>query len=350
MNFSVGIIGLPNVGKSTLFNALTQQEVNISNYPFCTIDPNVGVVQVPDERLNKIAEIVKPQKTTPTIIEFVDIAGLVKGAHKGEGLGNQFLAHIREVDAIVHVVRSFTGEEIKHVEEGINVQRDIEIVNTELAMKDLETIDKHLIKLRSDIKDPSKKDVKQELEITQKIKKTLNEDKMISQIDLNKKEKEIIKHLNFLTNKPVIYLINSRGTDKELEALKYLPENTMPLDLKLELELSELSQEEIDELKLRPRIDVLIKTCYKILDLITFYTITGGEEARAWTAKMGTLAPEAGGIVHTDFEEKFIRAEVINYKDLIECGSWHAAKTKGLIRTEGKPYIIKDGDILEFKI
>ena len=350
MNFSVGIIGLPNVGKSTLFKALTQQEVNISNYPFCTIDPNVGVVQVPDERLNKIAEIIKPQKTTPTIIEFVDIAGLVKGAHKGEGLGNQFLAHIREVDAIVHVVRSFTDEEIKHVEEGLNVQRDIEIVNTELTMKDIETIDKHLIKLLSDVKDTLKKEAKNELEIIQKIRKFLNEGKMISQIGLNEKEKETIKHLNFLTSKPVIYLINSRSTDKELEALKYLPENTIPLDLKLELELSELSQEEIEELKLRPRINVLIKTCYKVLDLITFYTIKGGEETRAWTAKIGTSAPRAGGIVHTDFEKKFIRAEVINYKELVEYGSWHNAKTKGLIRTEGKPCIVKDGDVIEFKI
>ena len=346
MSFSVGIIGLPNVGKSTLFKALTQQEVDISNYPFCTIDPNVGVVQVPDERLEKISKIIKPEKTTPTVIEFVDIAGLVKGAHKGEGLGNQFLAHIKEVDAVVHVVRSFEAKDIKHIEDTLDTQRDIDIVNTELIMKDLETIEKQ----------------KESDETLKKIEQALNQGKLISQIELTEKEKEIIKPLNFLTIKLVIYLINSRGTDDELEALKSLPENTIPLDLKLELEAAELSPEELKELKLKSRIDVLIKTCYKILDLITFYTIKGNEETRAWTIKQGANAPKAGGVVHTDFEEKFIRAEVINYKDLIETAcpaardsgrpgeSWNKAQAKGLIRTEGKNYVVKDGDIIEFKI
>jgi len=342
MSFSVGIIGLPNVGKSTLFKALTQQEVDISNYPFCTINPNVGIVQVPDERLDKIAEIVKPKKFTPTIIEFVDIAGLVKGAHKGQGLGNQFLAHIRETDAIVHVVRSFVAEDIKHVENTLDVERDIEIVNTELMMKDLETLEKHLEK--------AGKEEAKELAILEKIKKSLNDGKMISQLNLDEKEEILIRHLNFLTIKPVIYLINSRGTDEELKALKSLPENTIPLDLKLELECSELSPEELKELKLNSRLNVLIKTCYKILNLITFYTIKGGEETRAWTAKQGTPAPQCGGIVHTDFEKKFIRAEVINFKDLVKVGSWSEAKSKGLIKTEGKNYVVKDGDIIEFKI
>lgn len=342
MSFSIGIIGLPNVGKSTLFKALTQQEVDISNYPFCTIDPNVGVVQIPDERLEKISEIVKPEKTTPTIIEFVDIAGLVKGAHKGEGLGNQFLARIREVDAVVHVIRSFEAKDIKHIEETLDIQRDIDIVNTELIMKDLETLEKHLEK--------AKKEGGKEVEILEKIKKALGQEKTISQIDLRENEKETIKHLNFLTIKPVIYLINSRGTDDELEALKSLPENTIPLDLKLELEATEFSPEELKELKLKSRMDVLIKTCYKILDLITSYTVKGKEETRAWTIKQGADAPKAGGVVHTDFEEKFIRAEVINYKDLIETESWNKAQAKGLIKTEGKNYVVKDGDIIEFKI
>lgn len=338
------------MGKSTLFKTLTEQEVDISNYPFCTIDPNVGVVQVPDERLNKIAEIVKPQKTTPTIIEFVDIAGLVKGAHKGEGLGNQFLAHIREVDAIAHIVRSFEATDIKHIEDTLDVERDIGIVNTELIMKDLETLEKHLEKLYKEARNSTNKDAQKELEIILKIKGALNEGKFISQIRLDQKEKEAIRHLNFLTVKPVIYVVNSRSTDKELELIKLLPENTIPLDLKMELELSELEPEDLKELKLTPRIDILIKTCYKTLDLITFYTIKGGEEVRAWTARQGTLAPGAGGIVHTDFEQKFIRADVINYNDLANQGSWHEAKARGHLRTEGKTYVVKDGDILEFKI
>jgi len=350
MNFSVGIIGLPNVGKSTLFKALTQQEVNISNYPFCTIKPNVGIVQVPDERLNKIAEIVKPQKVTPTIIEFVDIAGLVKGAHKGEGLGNQFLSHIREVDAILHVVRSFKAADIKHVENTLDVERDIGIVNTELIMKDLETIDKHLEKLSKEARNATNKEAQKELAIILKIKNALSEGKLVAQINLEHQEIEIIRHLNLLTIKPVIYVINSRETEKELGLIKTLPPNTLPLDLKLELELSELSPEELKEIKIIPRLEILIKTCYKILNLITFYTIKGGEETRAWTAKQGTTAPKAGGIVHTDFEQKFIKVELINYKDLLGAGSWQNARAKGLIKIEGKDYIVQDGDILEFKI
>lgn len=346
MSFSIGIIGLPNVGKSTLFKALTQQEVDISNYPFCTIDPNIGIVQVPDERLEKIAEITKPQKVTPTIIEFVDIAGLVKGAHKGEGLGNQFLARIREVNAVLHIIRSFPDKKIKHVEEGIDPQRDIEIVSTELVMKDLETVDKHLEKVQKETKSGEVK----ELEILQKIKKELNQGNPMSMIKLDNKERELIKHLNFLTIKPVIYILNIKEGEENSEFSKSLPENTLPIDLKVELECTELSPKELKELNLESRLDVLTKTCYKILNLVTFYTIKGGEETRAWTIKEGAKAPEAGGVVHTDFQEKFIRAEVINYKELLEAGSWTEARGKGLIRTEGKDYVVKDGDIIEFKI
>ncbi len=349
MSFSVGIVGLPNVGKSTLFKALTRQEVDISNYPFCTINPNVGIVQVPDERLEKIAEIVKPKKATPTIIEFVDIAGLVKGAHKGEGLGNQFLNHIREVNAILHIVRAFKDPNVKHVEEGVDPKRDIEIVNVELIMKDIETIEKNLEKVQKEAKAGIKEKIK-ELETLQKIKKELNNGKLASDIELEDKEKESIKYLNLLTIKPVIYILNIREDSDNPELLKSLSENSLPIDLKIELECTELSPEELKELNLKSRLDVLIKTCYRILNLVTFYTIKGGEEARAWTTKEGTKAPTAGSIVHTDFEEKFIRAEVISYKDLIEAGSWTNARSKGLIGTEGKDYIVKDGDIIEFKI
>jgi len=348
MSFSVGIIGLPNVGKSTLFKALTQQEVDISNYPFCTINPNVGIVKVPDERLQKIAEIIKPPKITPTIIEFADIAGLVKGAHKGEGLGNQFLAHIREVNAILHIIRGFTDKNIKHVEDSINPNRDIEIVNTELIMKDLETIDKHIEKVRKEAKS-DKKSI-QELQTLEKIDKELNRGILVFNINLSKQEKETIEHLNLLTTKPVIHLLNIREDTDYLDILKILPDNTLPIDLKIEMEYSELSSEELKELNLKSRLDVLIKTCYKILNLITFYTIKGGEEVRAWTVKEDAKAPEAGGIVHTDFKEKFIKAEVINYLNLLENGSWVNARSKGQIRIEGKEYIVKDGDIIEFKI
>jgi len=349
MSFSIGIIGLPNVGKSTLFKALTQQEVDISNYPFCTIDPNVGVVRVPDERLQKIIEIIKPQKVTPTIIEFVDIAGLVKGAHKGEGLGNQFLAHIREVDAILHIIRTFLDKDIKHVEEGVDPQRDIGIVNTELIMKDLETIDKHIEKIEKDVKSKDKDRIK-EFEILQKIRKAINEGNTVSVVNLGEKEREVIKHLNFLTIKPVIYILNTKEDDDSFGVRKSLPENTLPIDLKIELECTELSKKELKELNLKSRLDVLIKTCYKILNLATFYTIKGGEETRAWTVEQGVKAPEAGRIVHSDFQEKFIRAEVVNYKDLLGVGSWAEARAEGLTRTEGKDYIVKDGDIIEFKI
>ena len=341
MSFSIGIIGLPNVGKSTLFKALTQQEVDISNYPFCTINPNVGIVQVPDERLEKISEITKPQKITPTIIEFVDIAGLVKGAHKGEGLGNQFLARIREVEAIVHVIRAFPDKDIKHIEETVDIQRDIDIVNNELRMKDLEIIDKRLEKIGKEAKSGHKEKIK-EFEILQALKKELSEENRIPLTPLT--------GLNLLIAKPVIYILNIKENENYSGLLKSLPENTLPIDLKIELECTKLSPQELKELNLKSRLDILVKTCYKILDLVTFYTIKGGEETRAWTIKTGSKAPRAGGVVHSDFEEKFIRAEVINYKELLGSDSWSDARTKGLIGTEGKDYIVKDGDIIEFKI
>jgi small GTP-binding protein len=285
MSFSVGIIGLPNVGKSTLFKALTKKQVDIADYPFTTIHPNVGVVAVPDKRLEKIAEIIKPEKVTPTVIDFVDIAGLVKNAHKGEGLGNQFLAQIRNCDALVQVVKCFGSQ--------INQEQEIETIKTELEMKDLEC-----------------------------------------------KEKE-----NLLSKKSVIYLFNTSNNGHQIPEQKGLS-----LNLKLEEEISELFEEEKKELEVESKLDQLISACYNILDLITFYTITGGKEVRAWTIKRNTKCPIAAGKVHSDFEEKFIRAEVINCQELISVKSWQKVRELGLIRTVGKDYIVQDSDIIEFRI
>jgi len=334
MSFSIGIIGLPNVGKSTLFKALTKQKVDISNYPFCTIDPNVGIVAVPDERLEKIAQIIKPEKITPTVIEFVDIAGLVKNAHQGEGLGNQFLSNIREADAICQIVRSFENENIAHVENEINPQKDIEIINTELIMKDLETVNKRLGKTK-------KQAETQDLEMLNQIKKTLEQGKLLGNGG------PITKELGLITAKPMIYIFNisetGNITGSQFSGIK--------LNLKMESEISELTELEQEELELTPsQLDKLIKICYQALDLITFYTIRGGKEARAWTLKNGLKAPQAGEVVHSDFEKKFIRAEVINWEKLIQAGSWQKAREKGILQTQGKEYIIQDGDVIEFKI
>lgn len=286
MSFSVGIVGLPNVGKSTLFQALTQKPVDIADYPFTTIDPNVGIVRVPDERLEKVAEVIKPEKITPTIIEFIDIAGLVKNAHKGEGLGNQFLAQIRNCHAVLEVIRAFG--------ENPNPKEDIETIKTEFEMKDLES-----------------------------------------------KEKE-----NLLSKKPVIYLLN---TDNKTH-YPTLDLNHLKLNLKEELDISELSEEERKELQLKSQLDQLILASYNILDLITFYTITGGKETRAWTLQKGAKAPQAGGVVHSDFQEKFIKAEAIQWQKLVEAGSWSKSREKGWLQTVGKDYIVQDGDVIEFKI
>jgi len=346
MSFSVGIIGLPNVGKSTLFNALTQDRVDISNYPFCTIEPNVGVVEVPDEQLEKIAQVIKPEKVTPTVIEFVDIAGLVKQAHEGEGLGNQFLANIRECDAILEVVRAFPSEKIKHVEDEVNPQKDIEIINTELIMKDLQTIEKAL-------EDHPEKELLLHLE------ESLNQEKLITSLGLNEDEQQAIKEFQFLTAKPIVYVLNINDKTSELidsevkeknSHLKQLLDSNLTLNVKMEQEIADLDQQEKEELKVESHLDKLITQCYNSLDLITFYTITGGEETRAWTLERGKTCPEAGGVVHSDFQENFIKAEVVNSQELIEAGSWKNAKQKGLIRTVGKDYVVQDQDIIKFKI
>ena len=347
MSFSVGIVGLPNAGKSTLFKALTRKQVAIAPYAFTTILPNVGKVAVPDKRLEKIVKITDPQKVTPASIEFIDIAGLVKEAHKGEGLGNQFLAQIRECKIILEVVRGFEANEVEHVEKNIKPQRDIEIIKTELILKDLETIQKALESLEKDKKAGDKEAVKK-LEILSRIQKALSEEKKISELGLSQDEESLIKDFQFLTAKPVIYLVNSSGKKQELE--NPLPSLSLIIDLKLEEELSELSQNEIEELKIRSNLDSLIKTCYNILDLITFYTVAGGKETRAWPIKNGTQASEAAVKVHSDFEEKFIKAEIISWEDLIDTGSWLKARELGKVKTVGRDYQIKDGDVIEFKI
>ncbi|MCK5084279.1 MAG: redox-regulated ATPase YchF [Candidatus Pacebacteria bacterium] len=356
MGFSVGIVGLPNVGKSTLFKALTKKEIDISNYPFCTIDPNVGIVKVPDKRLQKLAGFSKSKKIIPTAIEFVDIAGLVKDAHKGEGLGNKFLANIREVDMIVHIVRGFEDGKITHVSEKINPESDSETINIELILSDLETINKSLSKIEKDVK-AGKKEALELQNILEKYKQALEDEKFANSVELDKNEKKAIKGLQLLTNKPVFYVVNVNENQK-IDEKKILPkiDNKIFIPIKFELDLSELSPEEAQEFKAETELDKnisslsdLIVKCYDLLGLITFLT-TGEDETRAWTVKKDSTAPQAGNAIHGDFEEKFIRASVINWQKLLNTGSWQNAIEKGLLRTEGKEYIVQDGDVVEFKI
>jgi len=344
MSFSVGIVGLPNVGKSTLFKALTKIKVDIAAYPFTTIHPNVGVVHVPDQRLEKIAEVIRPEKITPTIIEFIDIAGLVKGAHKGEGLGNQFLAHIRNCDAVLEVARAFEDPNVENVLGEINPEKEIEIVNTELLMKDLETLENLIKKIEKDIKSKDKITLKK-INLLTKIKDSVSKGKLISEINLTDEEKVETKEYQFLTQKPLIFLLNTNASKCLMSGLKHLEMN-----LKDEDEISELSEVEARELGFKSQIAQLIIACYNILDLITFYTVAGGKETRAWTIVGNSKAPQAGGIVHSDFEEKFIRAEVINWQKLVEAQSWPKARELGWIRTVGKEYVVEDGDVIEFRI
>ncbi len=358
----LGIVGLPNVGKSTLFNALTSAKVEAENYPFCTIEPNVGIVPVPDERLNKLAHLMKPEKITPATVEFVDIAGLVKGASKGEGLGNKFLSHIREVEAIVHVVRCFEDENVTHVEGKIDPVRDIEIITLELMLADLDIVDKRLSKIEKMLK--SDKSYEKEINILKEIKNRIEKELPLKNLNLNEEELNIIKGLNLLSLKPVLYVCNVSEDDlikgdensyvKEVkEYAKKENSSVMVISAKIESEIAQLDKSEketfLEELNIKESgLDKLIKVSYDLLGLMSFLT-AGPKEVRAWTIKKATKAPQAAGKVHSDMERGFIRAEVINYKDLLECEGYTRAKEKGLIRSEGKDYVMQDGDVVVFR-
>ncbi|HRY27520.1 MAG TPA: redox-regulated ATPase YchF, partial [Candidatus Moranbacteria bacterium] len=346
-----------NVGKSTLFKALTKNPVDISNYPFCTIEPNVGVVKVPDERLEKLAKMSDSAKIVPAVVEFVDIAGIVKGASEGEGLGNKFLANIREVDAIAQVVRVFENEKITHVNNKIDPIGDIEVINTELILADLETVTKTEARVEKEVRG-NKKGADKQLEIVRKVKNALEKGKLANETEnimemLNssaayENEKIIIREMSLLTMKPFLFVYNMADISQKL-ADELENRKNIKLDIKIEEELIDMNETEKAELGLVSHINDLVVVAYDLLGLMTFLT-TGKDESRAWTIKKGATAPEAGAAIHTDFQEKFIRADVIMWDKLLEIGSWGKAKELGVIKTVGKEYIVKDGDVIEFKV
>ncbi len=359
----LGIVGLPNVGKSTLFNAITNAGAQSANYPFCTIEPNVGVVAVPDQRLDRLAEMYNPEKYTPASIEFVDIAGLVRGASKGEGLGNKFLANIREVDAIVHVVRCFENDDIIHVEGSIDPARDIETINLELILSDMEVLDRRIDKTQKALK--GDKSFQAELDLLNRVKAALDEGKSARTVECNEEEAAILATVNLLTTKPVIYAANlseddfadGQADNPYMAVVKQIADEehaaVLPICAEIEAQIADMEPDEkamfLEDMGLNMSgLDRLIQECYALLGLISYLT-AGVQEVRAWTITKGTKAPQAAGKIHSDFERGFIRAEIVAFTDLMACGSMAAAKEKGLVRSEGKEYVMQDGDVVLFR-